>query len=99
MKYSLLLFILMSCARSPVRDYYLMYRGETYALHESDKKSNLDGYLCQVEYVYNNQFYCIEAFQPTCQLTDRKEMGNMLKLTYQCGPDKDLVYRYQGAKK
>lgn len=36
--------------------------------------------------------------EPACKLVNRKVMGPMLKLTYQCGEQKDVIYRYIGEK-
>ena len=100
-KLAIILALLAGCSSvktEQVKNEQVKYKGRLYSVHSTNKKHDLDGYVCQSEFIHDNRFYCIEAAQPTCELIDRKVMGPMLKLIYQCGENKDIIYRYVGDK-
>ena len=100
-KWIIILGLLAGCSSvktEPVKTKQVKYKGRLYSVHSTNKKSDLDGYLCQSEFIYKNRFHCIEALQPTCVLINRKAIGPILKLTYQCGENNDIIYRYVGDK-
>lgn len=94
------MMFLIGCATNrTITKEFIRHKGVDYVVYESSRKENFDGFVCIEYFNVQDKYYCIEAFQPMCELVERKEMGPMLKLTYKCGPNQDVIYRYVGDKK